>query len=173
MNPIEYVVVRLATLSHKLDGFRGEVEIFKPVCLFLIENNPCEIILRVHVFPFEPLDVAPAQTCQARKQERPFDGRVMAFRLGEHPYLVYREVHSFPLFRFYALNAPYRVVRYYPLVVCLVTTGSQLVEIGNLTVPGKRSVLYTFPAIFRPCTCLVFEVVLEAQHKIMVDVFPF
>lgn len=97
----------------------------------------------------------------------------MALRPGEQPNLVYREVHPFFLFRLDALYSPYGIVRNDALVVCLVATGTQLVEIGNLAVPGERSVLYSVPAVLRPRTRLVFEVVLEAQDKLPVDVFPF
>lgn len=173
MNPIEHVVIGFSSLAHKLNGFGGEVKIFKPVCFLLVENDTCKVVLRINVFPFEPLDVATAQTCQAGEQERPFDGRIMAFRPGKQPNLVYREVHPFSLFRLDALYSPYGIVRNDALVVCLVATGTQLVEIGNLAVSGERSVLYSVPAVLRPRTRLVFEVVLEAQDKLPVNVFPF
>lgn len=64
-----------------------------------------------------------------------------------------------------------------PVFFCLkmiwVATGTQLVEIGNLAVPGERSVLDPFPAVLRPRTRLVFEVVFESQDKLPVNIFPF
>ena len=92
VNPIEHVVIGFPSLAHKLNGFGGEVKIFKPVCFLLVENDTCKVVLRINVFPFEPLDVATAQTCQAGEQERPFDGRIMAFRPGKQPNLVYANV---------------------------------------------------------------------------------
>ena len=97
--------VGLSSFPHQFSRSRRYVEIFKPSCLFLRENNARVVALLIDFSPSQFLYVASPQASQTRKQKSPFDGRGFALRLRKPFHLVDGQVHTHSLFCLEILNA--------------------------------------------------------------------
>ena len=166
----ERVFVGLAPFPHEDASLLRDVEVLLPLGFLLLEDEPRELPLLVHVSPCDAQHVAPPQPREAAEQERRLDLRVLAVHLREPFHLVNSEVHPRPLLRLEALNAAQGVVGYDALLERLIDAGSQLVEIAHLAVAGEGLVLEPLADVVMPSDRVVFEVVLEALHPFGRDV---
>ena len=169
MDVLERVLLRPPPLAQQLRRLGGDVKVLLSACLLLLEDEPRELALRVHLAPSEFQDVAAAKPREAAEQERPTDAVIVTGRGGEPPHLVDSEVHPLPLLGLETLNAPQGVRRYHPLVVRLRDAGFQFIEIGHSAV-AREPVFAPVPVVARPRARLPFEVVLETANVVGRDV---